>query len=74
MGIYYVKDLNKSIRILPLIQIRDCIIYLCVYHPELNLFQNVIVNIGVQRIEQKVAEAETLSKTTFPEEKDFNNA
>jgi len=49
----YVKDLSKGKKILKLIKIKDWTIYLIRVHPELNIFQNLLLNFGLIYIEEK---------------------
>ena len=47
MFIMYVKNPKKMIRILRLVETKNRIYYLFVYHPELNIFENILVNMGM---------------------------
>ena len=42
--IFKVKNLNEAIRILPIMHIRNTIIYFIVYHPKLSIWQNILAN------------------------------
>ena len=49
----YVKDLSNGKKILKLIKIKGWTIYLFRVHPELNIFQNFLLNCGLLYIEEK---------------------
>jgi hypothetical protein len=49
----YVKDLSKGKKILKLIQIKNYRLYLIRTHPELNIFQNILLNCGLFFIKEK---------------------
>ncbi len=49
---YEVEDLDKAIRIFPLIEYKETKIYFFVYHSELSLWENILVNV-FKTIKQK---------------------
>lgn len=50
---FYVDDITKTVQILSMGNIGNVDINLMVYHPDLKIWQNLLVNFGVFGISQK---------------------
>ena len=49
----YVNDLTKTIKFLRLGKIKNREFFLFAFHPELNIFQNFLLNLGIFFIQER---------------------
>ena len=51
-----VNDKNNSVRLFPLVEVKDVKLYFLIYHNELTMWQNFLANIPLLIIKQKKKE------------------